>query len=95
MTTVRYYPHNESNANELENRLYFRTLTPLEYWKLQGFVGDEPLSEKYRGINSLDFKFSDLEMHVGKEHLLKQAGNAVSTKVITAIGAELSTLLEE
>ncbi len=91
---IRYYADAVSSNKFDENRLYFRTLTPLEYWKLQGFIGNEKtMKEKYKELESEEFTFKDLVEYVGEDQLLKQAGNAVTTKVITAIGKEISGLI--
>lgn len=55
--------------------LTIRKLTPLECWRLQGFSDDQFYKAKNSGISN--------------SQLYKQAGNAVTTKVIEQIGKKL------
>ena len=53
----------------------YRNLTPLEYWRLQGFTDEQFYKAKNAGISD--------------SQLYKQAGNAVTVNVIYEIGKRL------
>lgn len=55
--------------------LAIRKLTPLECWRLQGFTDDQFYKAKNAGLSD--------------RQLYKQAGNAVTTKVVEEIGKQL------
>jgi DNA (cytosine-5)-methyltransferase 1 len=58
-----------------EGQKKYRKLTPLEYWRLQGFSDDD-----YKAVTNAD---------VPEGKLKEQAGNAVTVNVIDAIGERL------
>ena len=60
---------------EDENKLAIRRLTPLECWRLQGFSDEQFYKAKIAGVSD--------------SQLYKQAGNAVTTKVVEQIGKRL------
>ncbi len=92
---VYYYFYDSKSPDMKKNRLFFRTLTPSESWKLQGFLGNESImDERYENIKIRDLTFAGMSEIIGEQHLLKQAGNAVTTKVITELGKRIGDLIE-
>lgn len=61
---------------EEEKKLAIRKLTPLECWRLQGFSDEQFYKAKNSGVSN--------------SQLYKQAGNAVTTKVVEQIGRKLA-----
>lgn len=89
-TTVKYDETGTLQAARLDKvpqvvtgppRYRIRKLTPLECWRLQGFTDTQHANVVAAGI-------SDSQRY-------KQAGNAVTVNVISAIGRRLVPLLEE
>lgn len=83
---LKYELNGEKNSI-MSGSLYFRTLSSKEYWKLQGFYDDEQtLKESYKNLDSKINNFEALEKKIGGAHLRKQAGNAVTVKLIEELG---------
>lgn len=80
--TARDFKGPKQIVDNVENEPKVRKLTPLEYWRLQGFKDDH-----FRRASEV----------VSKSQLYKQAGNSVSVPVIAAIVGkinEVDALLE-
>lgn len=52
------------------------------------------MDERYENIKIRDLTFTGMSEIIGEQHLLKQAGNAVTTKVIKELGKRIGDLIE-
>lgn len=80
----------DDKYKNIENRLFFRTLTTEEYWRLQGFLPLDTTFRSYYKNHKKDVdNFDDLKDIVGEVQLKKQAGNAVTVDLISVLGKEM------
>ena len=68
------------NKGVVENDLRIRKLTPLEYWRLQGF-DDEDFYKSKEKLNNTFYKGKDKS----SSQLYKQAGNSITVNVLEKI----------
>lgn len=83
------YPDKEYNRNDVklftDNNKAIRALTPLEYWRLQGFTDEQ----FYKAQRVLAEEYKKGDVTKTDAQLYKQAGNSINVKVLESFMGEL------
>lgn len=69
----------------IDNNIPVRVLTPLEYWRLQGFTDDD----FYKARKALADKYKNGDVTKTDAQLYKQAGNSINVKVLESFLASV------
>lgn len=77
---------NPKDINYLvDNNIHIRGLTPLEYWRLQGFTD----KQFYEAQKALADTYKNGELIKADAQLYKQAGNSINVKVLESFIGEV------
>ncbi|WP_462129776.1 DNA cytosine methyltransferase [Staphylococcus pseudintermedius] len=69
----------------VDNDIHFRGLTPLEYWRFQGFTDEQ----FYEAQKALADTYKNGELIKADAQLYKQAGNSINVKVLESFIGEV------